>query len=258
MGIFFLFGPNCYLPAAAAIIIFVAFIAYIPSISGGFIWDDELLITQNPLIKASDGIYQIWCTNEEADYWPVVNNMFWIEWRLWDKNPIGYHLANLFLHVVEALLIWIILRKLSIPGAFLAALIFAIHPVNVESVAWIAQGKNAMAMLLFLLSILCYLKMGEFPPSGNKSAATGPRLFSRWYWLSLSAFVLAMLSKGSVAVLPVLFLVIVWWQRTAGRMPSIAGAARSESAKKRLLPRINKWDLMRPRLILCLPQYWRR
>ncbi len=84
---------------------------------------------------------------------------FWIEWRLWGENPTALPLTSLILHVVETLLIWIILRKLSIPGAFLAALIFAVHPVNVESVAWIAEQKNTMAMLFFLFSILWFLKV---------------------------------------------------------------------------------------------------
>ena len=111
-------GLNLYLPAGVALIILATFIAYIPSINGGFIWDDELLITNNSLIKVSDGLYQIWCSAEAIDYWPVINTTFWIEWRLWGMNPTGYHVGNLILHIVDALLIWLILRKLSIPGAF--------------------------------------------------------------------------------------------------------------------------------------------
>ncbi|MGD0655003.1 MAG: tetratricopeptide repeat protein [Thermoguttaceae bacterium] len=209
--------------AGVAIIILAAFIAYFPSLNGGFIWDDEMLITNNHLIKASDGLYRFWCTSEPFDYWPVTNTTFWIEWRLWGMNPTGYRVTNLILHIVEALLIWLILRKLSIPGAFLAAAIFAVHPVNVESVAWIAQRKNTMAMLFFLLSIPCYLKMEVSSPPGTTSVVARPSPL--FYWLSLLAFVLAMLSKGSVAVLPVLLLGIVWWQRTGSS--------------------VSKWDLVR-------------
>ena len=144
-------------------------------------------------------------------------------------RPAGYHVTNLILHAAEALLIWVILRKLSIPGAFLAAAIFAVHPVNVESVAWIAQRKNTMAMLFFLLSILWYLKTvipaasvgmpqvrshgGPWERETFSSFIRHPSSLYFWYWLSLTAFVLAMLSKGSVVVLPVLLLGIIWWLR---------------------------------------------
>jgi protein O-mannosyl-transferase len=146
---------------------------------------------------------------------------------LWETNPIGYHVTNLILHIVEALLIWIILRKLSVSGAFLAALIFALHPVNVESVAWIAQRKNTLSMLFFLLSILWYLKgiqwaeIQRAPGRGTASDFIHPSSFiphpSYFYWLSLAALMLAMLSKGSTAVLPVLLLGILWWLRSLTR-----------------------------------------
>jgi tetratricopeptide (TPR) repeat protein len=159
---------------------------------------------------------------------------FWIEWRLWGTNPTGYHVTNLILHVIEALLFWIILRKLSIPGAFLAAMIFALHPVNVESVAWIAQRRNVVALLFFLLSILWYLKFtmstaiaGMAPARSyggpreqektHSSFILHPSSFHFWYWLSLAAFMLAMLGKGSAAVLPVLLLGILWWLRSLTR-----------------------------------------
>ncbi len=217
--------------AAAAIIIAAVFFAYLPALTGGFVLDDDLMVTENPNVKASDGLCRLWLTTKEQDYWPLTYTAFWIEWRLWGRNPVGYHAFNLILHVVDTLLICIVLRKLSIPGAFLAALIFAVHPVNVESVAWIAQLKNLMAMLFFLFSILWYLKTSRHSPLDLGQRAKGSRarypalthcpppmpIFYRWYWMSLAAFVLAMLSKGSVAVMPVLLLGIVWWIRPLTR-----------------------------------------
>jgi protein O-mannosyl-transferase len=221
----------------AALIAIAAFIAYLPSINGGFVWDDDLLLTNNYLIKAPDGLHRFWCTTEAKDYWPATNTTFWLEWRLWGMNSTGYHVSNLILHIAEALLVWIVLRKLSIPGAFLAAMFFAVHPVNVESVAWIAQRKNTMAMLFLLLSVLWYLK--AVMPTASAGMAPAPRpTFGRrplaakqntahcplstahnlhWYWLSLAAFALSMLGKGSVAVLPALLLGIVWWLRPLTR-----------------------------------------
>ncbi len=196
--------------AGVALIIVAVFLAYFPAISGGFIFDDNVLLTNNPLVKSADGWRQFWRAIEKQVF-PISNCTLWIEWRLWGMNPTGYHVTNLILHIIESLLIWLILRELSIPGAFWAALIFAIHPVNVESVAWIAQRKGLMAMLFFLLSILWYLK-AEMDSSVRQYHFDRPWL-NRWYWLSLAAFVLAMLSKGSVAVLPVLLLGIIWWRQ---------------------------------------------
>ncbi|MGA2059622.1 MAG: hypothetical protein ABSG67_04000, partial [Thermoguttaceae bacterium] len=205
--------------AGVAIIVVVISLAYLPSLSGGFVWDDKILLSENEIIQTSDGLYRLWCTTESPDYWPMTYTTFWIEWRLWGMNQTGYHVTNSILHIIESLLIWLILRKLSIPGAFLAAMIFALHPVNVESVAWIAQRKNIMSMLFFLLAILWYL-MTEMPTAiaGMASARSHagpwerektfssfilhPSSFHFWYWLSLASFALAMLSKGSAAVLP--------------------------------------------------------
>ncbi len=206
--------------AGVAIIAFAVFLAYGPSVNGGFILDDDRLVYDNDLIKATDGPRQFWCTAKADDFWPMTNSALWLEWRLWGMHPAGYHVSNLILHVAEALLIWIILQRLSVPGAFLAAMIFAVHPVNVESVAWIAQRKNTMAMLFFLLSILWYLKdkkwtvdsgqWTEDPAPHHPSFIHHP---SSFYWLSLGAFVTAMLGKGSVVILPVVLLGIVWWLR---------------------------------------------
>jgi protein O-mannosyl-transferase len=212
--------------AGAAVIVIVVFLAYFPSTNGGFVLDDDLMITENNNIKAADGLYRLWCTEKEQDYWPMTYSTFWLEWRMWDRRPTGYHVSNLLLHIVETLLIWLILRRLSIPGAFLAAVIFAVHPVNVESVAWIAQRKNTMTMLFFLLSILCYLKhlCNRRAPCAIPAYGMCGLLSGRWYWLSFAAFILAMFSKGSVAVLPVLLLGIVWWLRPLTRWDLIRTA----------------------------------
>ena len=160
--------------AGITLIVGAVFLAYLPSISGGFILDDDLLLTDNPNVAAPDGLCLLWCTNKSPEYYPASYTANWIEWRLWGTSPAGYHVTSLILHVAEALLIWIVLRKLSIPGAFLAALIFAVHPVNVESVAWIAQRRNIIAMFFFLLSILWYLK-DVLPTSSTGMRLAFPR-----------------------------------------------------------------------------------
>ncbi len=213
--------------AKLALIILAVCVAYWPSLRGGFIMDDDLLLTSNPSIAAPDGLYSIWFTTDECEYYPISYSSFWLEWRLWGMNPLGYHITNLILHIATVLLIWLVLRKLSIPGAYLAALLFAVHPVNVESVAWIAQRRSTLAILFSILSILCYLRAEEGREArdqGRTNARNEKRRrgvknthrswgWRNWYWLSLLGFLLAMLSKGSVAILPVLLLGLMWWQR---------------------------------------------
>jgi tetratricopeptide (TPR) repeat protein len=209
-------GSTVWLLLGIILIVIAAGVAYWPALHGGFVLDDDLLLTENHLVQASDGLYRIWFTSQATDYWPVTNSTLWLEWRLWGRNTTGYHVVNLALHVADCLLIWLLLRKLAIPGAFLAALLFAVHPVNVESVAWIAQLKNVLSMLFFLLSILWYLNFDTpTAPQNPRQSKTTPQTFRTlfWYALSLAAFVLAMLSKGSVAILPLVLLLIVWWQR---------------------------------------------
>jgi tetratricopeptide (TPR) repeat protein len=189
---------------------------YLPALHGGFIWDDTILLTENPLVKAPDGLYRFWLTTEAPDYWPLTSTSFWLEWRLWGTSSTGYHVTNLVLHAVEALLLWALLARLGIGGGYLAALLFAVHPVNVESVAWIAQRKNLVAMLFLLVSALFYVESVVLkPPGGRRLYRPGAGL---GYALSLGAFVLAMLGKGSAAVLPLLLLLLVFWRwRRLGR-----------------------------------------
>jgi len=175
------------------------FAAYAPALRGGFLFDDDSLLSQSRPVQAANGLYLMWFTTQPLDYWPVTNSSFWLEWRLWGLNPLGYHVTNVLLHVASAVLIWAILRRLHVPAAWLAASIFALHPVNVQSVAWIAQRKNTLSMVFFLLSILWFIH----------DLDTGKR---RWYLLSVAAFVFAMLSKGSVAILPGVLLLVIWWR----------------------------------------------
>ncbi len=200
-----LFSRAAKFALLAAAILFV----YQPALHGAFIWDDYLYVANCNLIKAHDGLYRFWFTTEPIDYWPVSNSSLWVEWRLWGTNTFGYHLINCILHFISALLVWRILRTLAIPGAFLAAMLFAVHPVNVESVAWIAQRKGLMALCFALLSILCYLR--AVGGAAEPRSRAGPNF--RWYAISWLCFLLAMLSKGSVAMLPVAILLIVWWKR---------------------------------------------
>jgi tetratricopeptide (TPR) repeat protein len=200
--------PDHRWPAALALLVLTA-LAYLPALRGGFVWDDDTVL--NAFVKGPGGLREFWLTTHTPDYWPVTSSTFWFEWRLWGANPLGYHLTNLSLHLVEALLLWVILRRLRIPGAWLGALLFAVHPVNVESVAWINQRKNLVAMLFYLLSIYGFLRTPVGSPGGTRAPAPGRA--GAWYAFSLAAFALAMLSKGSVALLPVVLLGIVAWRR---------------------------------------------
>jgi protein O-mannosyl-transferase len=217
-----IFTPQALAFGGATLIAVAVLIAYWPAHNGGFIFDDELLLAYNPMIKASDGLYRYWFTKEALDYWPVTNSTFWLEWRLWEMNTSGYHATNIILHIFDAILIWLVLQRLAVPWPWLAAMLFAVHPVNVESVAWITQRKNLLALLFFLLSILWWLNadaqaFSKVATSGRaeekKSSSWRHTIPSFWYVLSLLAFILAMLSKGSVAVLPLVLLLIIWWRR---------------------------------------------
>jgi protein O-mannosyl-transferase len=150
------------------LLVAATFLAYQPAWHGGFIWDDLSHVEHNPLLFEPDGLKRIWFSMEAPQYYPLVFTSFRIERALWGVNPLGYHLVNLSLHSASALLLWLLLRRLNVRGAWLAAAVFALHPVNVESVAWITERKNTLSLFFLLLSLLFYLRFDQ-PPKAQSS-----------------------------------------------------------------------------------------
>src|SRR6184192_264500 len=195
--------------ALVAAIIVAVVVVYLPALRGNFVWDDFLLITGNPLLQNFSGLLEIWSGGRTADYFPLTNTIFWIEHHLFGANATGYHAVNILLQIANALLVWRLLTRLNIPGAWLAGLIFGIHPVHVASVAWISELKNLLAMFFALLSVLCFLELDD---QRLRNSATA-------YAASLVFFALALLSKTQVVFLPVVLLLCAWWreEKSPGR-----------------------------------------
>jgi tetratricopeptide (TPR) repeat protein len=217
-----------------SLLVLGAILVYQPVWQAGFVFDDDLHIKQNRMLFAADGLRQIWFSRDSPQYYPLVFTSFRLEAMLWGLNPAGYHWVNMLLHAASAVLLWRVLRRMNLPGAWLAGAIFAVHPVNVESVAWISERKNTLAMVFFLLSILWYVRDEEevrSPESKVQSlersvsgGQTGvfyvPRftfhvsrlLAHPFYVLSLAAFLCALFSKIAVAPLPLVLLGLAWWR----------------------------------------------
>ena len=193
----------------AVILVVVAFIAYQPVWRAGFIWDDDDHLTANPAVAASNGMQMIWSSLAVSRYYPLTLTSFWVQRRLWGLNPIPYHLVNIALHAINGVLIFFLLRRLRVPAAWLAAMWWALHPVNVESAAWITELKNTQSGLFFFMAVLCFLRF----------AAHKKRL---WCALALLCGLAAMLSKPSTVVLPLVLLLCVCWDRGRWQRADIA------------------------------------
>ena len=194
----------------AALMLALVFVAYWPALRGEFVWDDLLTVHKNPLVTGQFNLLTLWF---QSDF-PLTTIALWVQWLLWEKNPAGYHVVNVLLHTANVFLLWRLLNRLKIRGAFWAAVMFAVHPVAVMSVAWISELKNTLSLCFCLLSFLFFLRStDEAPVSGNGEA--GANLLGRRknYWAAIGFFVLALFSKTSVVVLPVVILLIVWWQK---------------------------------------------
>ncbi|MGD1084961.1 MAG: tetratricopeptide repeat protein [Verrucomicrobiota bacterium] len=187
---------------AAAALAAITVLVYLPAMRNGFVWDDREMAIDNPLVKSAGGLGEIWLGKNLPEYHPLTYSVFWLEWRLWGANPAGWHVINILLHAADVALLWLVLRKLRVPGSWLAALLFGAHPVCAASAAWIAELKNTLSMLFYLAALLFYLRSGE----------AGERVDRRWRGAALGAFALALLAKVSVVVLPVVLLLIAWWR----------------------------------------------
>jgi tetratricopeptide (TPR) repeat protein len=185
------------------LLVVLTFIAYAPLFTspGGWLWDDEGHVTKAALQTAA-GLQRVWFDiGATQQYYPLVHSAFWLESRLFGTaNPMPYHAVSVLIHASSAFLFFRILRTLAIPGAIAGALIFALHPVHVESVAWTSELKNTLSCVFFLGAALSYLRFEN---------TRVPRTLG----LSLLLFVLAILSKSVTATLPIALLVVVWWRR---------------------------------------------
>lgn len=192
---------------AACVLLALPLAVYQPCLDGDFLWDDDKYVTQNENLRSLPGLIRCW-TNPDAvpgaQWYPLVYTSFWLEYQAWELNPYGYHRDNILLHGLCAVLLWIVLRRLSVPGAFLAACIFALHPVCVESVAWITERKNVLSLSFALASLWAYLSFDGCDEEPDRSW--------RAYGLALALFVFALLSKTVTVTLPAVIALLLWWK----------------------------------------------
>jgi tetratricopeptide (TPR) repeat protein len=201
------------------LLIAFVFIAYAPVFHAGFIWDDESHLTQNPCIVGPLGLKEIW-TSTRAVYYPLVLTTFWAMHKFVGLLPFPYHTLNVLMHAGSAILLWRVLRQLGISGAWLGAALWALHPVMVQSVAWVTELKNTQSCLFYLLSIFCFLNWDK------QSRKTQTRVRSSlMFGLSIVCFVLAILSKPSVAMLPVVLALCIWWRQRRVRWHDVVQLA---------------------------------
>jgi len=185
---------------SGVLIVAVGIWVYWPAFHGDWLWDDSSLIRDNTRLRSFYGLYEIWFSAPETDYWPLSWTLLWLEWHLWQDQTVGYHVASLGLHLISAFLIWRLLSKLGLRWGWIGGLLFVLHPLAVESVAWMSEIKNTLSLPLFLLSLEALIETDE---------TNSPWAYGRSFLLYLAA----MLAKTSVITLPFVFLLYCWWKR---------------------------------------------
>ncbi len=194
----------------------LVFAAYAQVFRAGFIWDDESHLTRNPCVIGPLGLKEIWTTTQ-AVYYPLVLTVFWALHKFVGLNPLPYHTLNVLLHAASAILLWRVLKLLQVRGAWLGAALWALHPVMVQSVAWVTELKNTQSCVFYLLATFFFLKWEErenLAPVGSLPLRrSGERSSLVSFVLSLLFFTLATLSKPSVVMLPFILALCIWWTR---------------------------------------------
>lgn len=186
--------------APALALVAITFAAYFRILGHGFVWNDPDYVT-HPALQNWDGLWRIWfVVGSTEQHYPLLHSLFWLQHHLWGDAPLGYHLVSVLTHAGSCVLLAAIVRRLGLPGAWLAGAIFALHPVAVESVAWVSEQKNTFSTLLYLAAGWAYLRFDD---------SRRPRDFA---FASL-LYVLALLTKSLTATLPPTLLVIAWWRR---------------------------------------------
>jgi Tfp pilus assembly protein PilF len=194
---------------AAIMLIFLVVFTYMPLHKAGFVWDD-VVMTEAKQLHSINGLKQIWfeprSLENEIHYWPIVYTTFWIEYQFWKLSALGYHMVNVLLHALNTILLFFLLRRLGIAGAWFASAVFGIHPVHVESVAWVIERKDTLSAAFYIAAFLAYLKFER-------------RQKQAFYALALFFFICGMLSKSMVVTFPLALLLCFWWKR--GRITAI-------------------------------------
>jgi tetratricopeptide (TPR) repeat protein len=189
-------------------------LAYWPLHTAGYIWDDGGWLVHNHFVHHWRGLWNIWfAPRDSIQYYPLVFTAFVFQWHIWGASAFGYHLTNIFLQGIDAIFLWRVLKALNLRSAWIAAAIWAIHPVQVETVGWVAEQKNLLSALFLFPAILIWIGVGDLP--GKRLPGSGFLTAREWphYLLASGCFLLALLAKTDVCLIPIVLLFVLWWKR---------------------------------------------
>jgi tetratricopeptide (TPR) repeat protein len=189
----------------AAGIVVLTLVAYGPAFRAGWVWDDDSYVTANQALRTADGLRRIWVEpGAVAQYYPLTFSTLWVQYQLHGTDPFAYHAANVALHAANAVLVGLVLDAAAVSAPWAAAAVFAVHPMHVESVAWVTERKNVLSGTCYLLALLCLLRRRAERDAGRRGHA--------WYAAALACFLAALLSKTVTSTLPFVYLIAQWWR----------------------------------------------